>query len=151
MGQIVPIVARAIIRTQWGGGGGGGCDCHPHPHTPRPWDQKSEQGNGGYWIPLSPSTIWGNHPPFNHTVSEGALLNIQKFLKNSNKIQSVSKTIQHTPKIWYIYLQSFEKLQQCVFELVRKLNVTDGQTEGGVGGGAFQYLPSRAFGVAGGR
>ena len=36
--------------------------------TPHPWDQKSEQGNGGYIgyiFPLSLSTIWGNHLPLN--------------------------------------------------------------------------------------
>ena len=32
---------------------------------------------------------------------------------------------------------------------MRKLNVTDGQTDGRTDGGALQYLPSRAFGAAG--
>ena len=40
-----------------------------------------------------------------------------KFIKNSNNIPSISKTIQHTPMTWCTYLQSFEKIQQCVFEL----------------------------------
>ena len=39
------------------------------------------------------------------------------FLKNSNNIPSISKTIQHTPMTWCTYLQSFEKIQQCFFEL----------------------------------
>ena len=40
----------------------------PTHTTPNPWDQKSEQGNGGYIgyrFPLSLSTIWGNHLRFN--------------------------------------------------------------------------------------
>ena len=41
--------------------------------------------------------------------------------------------------IWCTYLQSFEKIHQCVFEFETK---RDGQ-------GALQYLPSRAFGAAG--
>ena len=32
---------------------------------------------------------------------------------------------------------------------MRKLNVTDGQTDRRTDGGALQYLPSRAFGAAG--
>ena len=36
----------------------------------------------------------------------------------------------HTPMTWCTYLQSFEKIHQCVFELVRKLNVTDRRTGG---------------------
>ena len=52
----------------------------------------------------------------------------KKFIKNSNNIPSISKTTQHTPMTWCTFLQSFEKIQQCVFELVRKLNVTDGRT-----------------------
>ena len=40
----------------------------------------------------------------------------KKFIKNSN-IPSISKTIQHTPMTWCTYLQSFEKIHQCVFEL----------------------------------
>ena len=54
----------------------------------------------------------------------------KKFIKNSNNIPSISKTIQHTPMTWCTYLQSFEKIHQCVFELVRKLNVTDRRTDG---------------------
>ena len=54
-----------------------------------------------------------------------------QYLKNSNNIPSISKTIQHTPMTWCTYLQSFEKIQQSVFELVRKLNVMDRQTDGG--------------------
>ena len=42
---------------------------------------------------------------------------IFKFIKNSNNIPSISKTIQHTPMTWCTYLQSFEKIQRCVFEL----------------------------------
>ena len=38
-----------------------------------------------------------------------------QYLKNSNNIPSISKTIQHTPMTWYTYLQSFEKIHQCVF------------------------------------
>ena len=40
----------------------------PPPPPPHTWDQKSDQGNGGYigyGYPLSLSTIWGNHLPFN--------------------------------------------------------------------------------------
>ena len=39
--------------------------------------------------------------------------------KNSYKIPSISKTtsIQHTPMTWCTYLQSFEKIYQCIFEL----------------------------------
>ena len=40
-----------------------------------------------------------------------------QYLKNSNNILSISKTIQHTPMTWCTYLQSFEKIHQCVFEL----------------------------------
>ena len=60
-----------------------------------------------------------------------------QYLKNSNNIPSISKTIQHTPMTWCTYLQSFEKIHQCVFEL--QCEQTD----------ALQYLPSRAFGAAG--
>ena len=52
----------------------------------------------------------------------------KKFIQNSNNIPSISKTIQHTPMTWCTYLQSFEKIHQCVF-WVRKLNVTDRRTE----------------------
>ena len=62
-----------------------------------------------------------------------------KYLKNSNNIPSISKTIQHTPMTWCTYLQSFEKNTAMRLELVRKLHVTDGQTDGR---GALQYLPS---------
>ena len=49
---------------------------------------------------------------------------------------------------WCIYLQSFEKIHRWVFLVtVRKLNVTDRQTDRQTG--ALQYLPSRAFGAAG--
>ena len=41
----------------------------------------------------------------------------KKFIKNSNNIPSISKTIQHTPMTWCTYLQSCEKIHQCVFEL----------------------------------
>ena len=41
----------------------------------------------------------------------------QKFINNSNSVSSKSKTIQHTPMTWCTYLQSFEKIHQCVFEL----------------------------------
>ena len=41
----------------------------------------------------------------------------KKFIKSSNNIPSISKTIQHTPMTWCTYLQSFEKIHQCVFEL----------------------------------
>ena len=41
----------------------------------------------------------------------------KKIIKISNNIPSISKTIQHTPMTWCTYLQSFEKIQQCVFEL----------------------------------
>ena len=75
----------------------------------------------------------------------------KKFIKNSNNIPSISKTMQqHTPMTWCTYLQSSEKIYQCVFELVWKLNVTDRQTDGQTDRrGALQYLPSRAFGAAG--
>ena len=45
---------------------------------------------------------------------------------------------------WCTYLQSLEKRQQCVFELVRKLNVTDRQTrqtDGRTGGVAISPVP----------
>ena len=49
---------------------------------------------------------------------------------------------------WCTYLQSFRENTAMRFRVtVRKLNVTDGQTDGWTG--AFQYLPSRAFGTAG--
>ena len=41
----------------------------------------------------------------------------KKFIQNSDNIPSISKTIQHTPMTWCTYLQSFEKIHQCVFEL----------------------------------
>ena len=71
---------------------------------------------------------------------------LKKFIKNSNNIPSISKTIQHTPMTWCTYLQSFEKIHWCIFELVRKLNVTDGRTDRP---GGIAILPSRAFGAAG--
>ena len=43
------------------------------------------------------------------------------------------------PMTWCTYLQSFEKIQQCVFE--RKLNVTDGQTDRRTGGVAISPVP----------
>ena len=36
----------------------------------------------------------------------------KKFIKNSNNIPSISKTIQLTPMTWCTYLQSFEKIHQ---------------------------------------
>ena len=60
-----PKPLHIFSHTWWGGGGVGP---HPHHPPPHPWDQKSEQGNGGYSgyrFPLSLSTIWGNHLPFN--------------------------------------------------------------------------------------
>ena len=42
---------------------------------------------------------------------------LKKFIKNSNNIPSISKTTQHTPRTWYTYLQFFEKIHQCIFEL----------------------------------
>ena len=43
---------------------------------------------------------------------------------------------------WCTYLQSFEKIQQCVFELqCKKLNVTDRQMDGG--GGHFNISRPR--------
>ena len=41
----------------------------------------------------------------------------KKFITNSNNIPSIPKTIQHTPMTWCTYLQNFEKIHQCVFEL----------------------------------
>ena len=65
----------------------------------------------------------------------------KKIIKNSNNIHTINikKNIQHTPMTWCTYLQSFEKIHQCIFKLVRKLSVTDGQTDGQ---GVLQYLPS---------
>ena len=73
----------------------------------------------------------------------------KKFITNSNNIPSISKTKQHTPMTWCTYLQSFEKIHRCVFELhtVRKLNVTDRQADRRTGGVAIS--PVRAFGEAG--
>ena len=45
---------------------------------------------------------------------------------------------------WYTYLQSFKEIQQYVFEFSAKTK----HEEHTDGWGAFQYLPSRAFGVA---
>ena len=72
----------------------------------------------------------------------------KKFIKNSNNIPSISKSIQHTPMTWCTYLQSFEKIHQCVFELQCENYTwrTDRRTDGW---GTLQYLPSRAFGAAG--
>ena len=51
----------------------------------------------------------------------------KKFIKNSNNIPSISKTIQHTPMTWCTYLQSFRENTAMRFLVtVRKLNVTDG-------------------------
>ena len=36
---------------------------------------------------------------------------------------------------WCMYLQSFEKIQQCVFEKTKRDGQTDGQTDGRGGGG----------------
>ena len=44
------------------------------------------------------------------------------------------------------YLQSFEKIHQCVFAKTKRDGRTDRRTDGR---GALQYLPSRAFGAAG--
>ena len=41
----------------------------------------------------------------------------KKFIKNSNNIASISKTKQHSPMTWCMYMQSLEKIQQYVFEL----------------------------------
>ena len=94
-------------------------------------------------------TIWWNHSlavsiyymvkpqprEHIHVVSEWSFLNISKIRK---KIQqhpiNVKKTIQHTAMTWCTYLQSFEKIQLCVFKLVQKRNVTDRQTDGRAGG-----------------
>ena len=51
-------------------------------------------------------------------VCEGHFSIFQKFIKNSNNIPSISKTIQHIAMTWCTYLDSFEEIQQCVFELV---------------------------------
>ena len=58
----------------------------------------------------------------------------KKFIKNSNNIPSISKTIQHTPMTWCTYLQSFEKIHQCVLSYSAKTKHdgrTDRQTDGG--------------------
>ena len=41
----------------------------------------------------------------------------KKFIKKSNNIPSITKTTQHIPMTWCTYLQSFEKIHRCVFEL----------------------------------
>ena len=54
---------------------------------------------------------------------------------------------------WCTYLESFEKIHQCVFELrtVRKLNVTDGQTDRNrrTDGGHCNISRPRSYGAAG--
>ena len=55
-----------------------------------------------------------------------------QYLKNSN-IPSISKTIQHTPMTWCMYVPAKfrENTSMCFRVPVRKLNVTDGQTDRG--------------------
>ena len=60
----------------------------------------------------------------------------KKFIKNSNNIPSISKTIQHTPMTWCTYLQKFgENTSMRFWVTVRKLNVADRQTDGQRDGG----------------
>ena len=49
----------------------------------------------------------------------------KKFIKNSNNIPSISKTIQHTPMTWCTYLQVSRKY----------INGTDGRMDGQTDGG----------------
>ena len=47
-------------------------------------------------------------------------------------------SLRHRESYKDLYLN--EKIHECVLELVRKLNVTDGQTDGGGGGGRFYII-----------
>ena len=62
----------------------------------------------------------------------------KKFIKNSNNIPSISKTIQHTPMTWCTppwlgarTCKVSRKYSNAFLVTVRKLNVTDGQTDAG--------------------
>ena len=119
----------------------------PPPNHPHIWDTKSEQGNRGLYINGYRFQFFfnaGNSMKREEKLRYNKFLFLffsifKKFLKILNNIPSISKTIQHTPMTWCMYLQSFEKIHQCVFWVtVRKLNVTDrrtdGQTDGQMGG-----------------
>ena len=69
----------------------------------------------------------------------------KKFLKNSNNIPSISKTIQHTPWLGARTCKVSRKYSNAFLSYSAKTK-RDGQTDGR---GALQYLPSRAFGAAG--
>ena len=63
----------------------------------------------------------------------------KKFIKSSNNIPTISKTIKHTPMTWCTHLHSYSAK-------TKREGQTDGQTDRR---GALQYLLSRAFGAAG--
>ena len=55
----------------------------------------------------------------------------KKFIKNSNNIPLISKTIQHTPMTWCTYLQSFAKQKYInAFSSYSAKTKRDGQTDG---------------------
>ena len=67
-----------------------------------------------------------------HRVSEGECFNISKIHKKFKQHSTNMKNYTTNPYDMVHVNAKFEKIQQCVFELVRKLNVTDGRTDGGV-------------------
>ena len=56
---------------------------------------------------------------------------LKTFIKNSNNIPSISKTIQHTPMTWCTYLQSFASYSAKT----KRDGQTDGRTDGRTDGG----------------
>ena len=80
----------------------------------------------------------------------------KKFIKNSNNIPSISKNYTaHPHDLVHVPAKFRENTAMRFWVTVRKLNVTDRQTDGRTDRqtdgwtGALQYLPSRAFGAAG--
>ena len=93
-------------------------DPPPPTHTtPHPWDKKSEQGNGGYIgyrFPLSLSTIWGNHLPFNFML-KFPIYYLEKPLPITSKWRGVTvpkRKVEHTVSEGAFFFQKF--IKNCI-------------------------------------
>ena len=65
----------------------------------------------------------------------------KKFIKKSNNIPSISKTIQHTAMTWWTYLKSFENAFLSYNAKTKRDGRTDRGTDGRTGGVAISPVP----------